>query len=182
MIGQNYKCVLSHDHPVVRLVRAIKACGLEQSRGICILKNAREAETARRWTAAVEAQHKYVIKAIEALGLPEALRPLAQEAVLHHEEVLRRHERPARPTPAPHHTTEATEAHPRERKARVRVDDEVAQAMKGLTLDEMYAYAQDALGTPQDLLKSRSAHLNNGLKRMWLGNQIRKKLSSGGGK
>jgi hypothetical protein len=61
--------------------------------------------------------------------------------------------------------------------------DEVAQALTGATLDEVYRLASKALGETQKALKEKYEHLNEGMQRMNLGNRIRgavAKMEEGG--
>jgi hypothetical protein len=51
--------------------------------------------------------------------------------------------------------------------------DEVAQALTGATLDEVYRLASKALGETQKALHEKYDHLNEGMQRMNLGNRIR---------
>lgn len=95
-------------------------------------------------------------------------------------------------------TTPATEATPKEKKAREPMakvlslhrkdyktctsfsgkpsldnDDQLAQALRGLTPDKVVATAERLCGLKSGELKARYAKLNNGQRRMNAGNRIR---------
>ena len=55
--------------------------------------------------------------------------------------------------------------------------DTTATALRGLELDEVYAYAADALATPEATLRTKYGHLNAGQQRMNLGNRIRGEIA-----
>lgn len=51
--------------------------------------------------------------------------------------------------------------------------DTVATALEGLTLEEVYELASEAMDTPVAELQAKYEHLNGGMQRMNLGNRIR---------
>lgn len=51
--------------------------------------------------------------------------------------------------------------------------DTMARLLRGKTLDEVYALAAEKLGVPEQELRARYAHLNNGMQRMNLSNRMR---------
>ena len=55
------------------------------------------------------------------------------------------------------------------------VGDEVAEILRPLTLDQMFTTAAAYLGENEEALKAKYAHLDNGRKRMTLGNRMRAK-------
>lgn len=55
-------------------------------------------------------------------------------------------------------------------------DDEVAKALRGMDLFDVYKAAADVLDTTAKELKAKYEHLNNGQQRMNLGNRIRKAI------
>jgi hypothetical protein len=55
--------------------------------------------------------------------------------------------------------------------------DKVAAKLRGLTLDEVYAFASKTLSLPQKDLRARYAKLNPGMQRMNLGNRCRAQLA-----
>lgn len=56
------------------------------------------------------------------------------------------------------------------------VGDEIANALRGLTLEEIFVAAAEYLGEDVDELSRKYAHLDNGRKRMVLGNRMRAKF------
>lgn len=52
-------------------------------------------------------------------------------------------------------------------------NDEVAQALRGLPIDEVYTMVAEARGVTVESLKAKYQHLNVGMQRMNLGNQMR---------
>lgn len=52
--------------------------------------------------------------------------------------------------------------------------DEVAEALRGMDLEEVYKYAAKTLKQPLAELKAKYEHLNKGQQRMNLGNRLRK--------
>lgn len=52
--------------------------------------------------------------------------------------------------------------------------DDIAQTLRGKTLDEVYAHAAKKLKEDEKALRSQYKHLNAGLQRMSLGNRLRK--------
>lgn len=52
--------------------------------------------------------------------------------------------------------------------------DSVAQRLRTMTFDEIYAYAAGAVGQSERSLRERFAHLNAGMQRMNLGNMVRR--------
>jgi hypothetical protein len=54
--------------------------------------------------------------------------------------------------------------------------DEVASKMRGMTLDQAYAFAAKTLQTDEKTLRARYENLNLGMQRMNLGNLVRKAL------
>lgn len=53
------------------------------------------------------------------------------------------------------------------------VGDRIAELLRGKTLDEAYTVAARFLRAPEDELRSKYSHLNNGQQRMNLGNRMR---------
>lgn len=56
--------------------------------------------------------------------------------------------------------------------------DDVAQTLRGKTLDEVYATASKKLKEPEKDLRAKYKHLNPGMQRMSLGNRLRKVLNA----
>lgn len=56
------------------------------------------------------------------------------------------------------------------------VNDEVAQTLRGLSVDEVYTEVSMIVGIPVHELENRYSHLNPGMQRMNLGNLLRKFL------
>lgn len=52
-------------------------------------------------------------------------------------------------------------------------DDELAQHLRGVDLDQVYSMAEDILEINEEDLRAKYGHLNQGLQRMNLGNRIR---------
>lgn len=57
--------------------------------------------------------------------------------------------------------------------ASVDSDDELAQKLRGLSIDEVYKHAAAVLKEPEADLRAKYAHLNVGMQRMNLGNRMR---------
>jgi colicin import membrane protein len=57
--------------------------------------------------------------------------------------------------------------------ASVDKNDELAQKLRGLTIDEVYTHAEAILKEPKADLMAKYAHLNTGMQRMNLGNRMR---------
>ena len=57
--------------------------------------------------------------------------------------------------------------------ASVDTNDELAQKLRGKTLDEVYAQAAKVLNEPEKDLRAKYTHLNVGMQRMNLGNRMR---------
>ncbi len=57
--------------------------------------------------------------------------------------------------------------------ASVDSNDELAQKLRGLSIDEVYKHAADVLKEPEADLRTKYAHLNTGMQRMNLGNRMR---------
>jgi hypothetical protein len=55
--------------------------------------------------------------------------------------------------------------------------DDIAQTLRGKTLDEVYATAAKKLKEPEKDLRAKYKHLNAGMQRMSLGNRLRKVLN-----
>lgn len=51
--------------------------------------------------------------------------------------------------------------------------DVVAELLRGMDLDGVYAIAADFLNEAEDELRAKAGHLNNGQQRMWCGNRMR---------
>jgi len=76
----------------------------------------------------------------------------------------------------PQYTAYTTELADGSKKRSIDKGDDVALALRKLTLDAVYATASSATGISQVGLRDRFAHLNPGMQRMNLGNMIRKAL------
>lgn len=76
----------------------------------------------------------------------------------------------------PQYTAYTTELADGSKKRSIDKGDDVAVALRRLTLDGVYAQASKATGISQVGLRDRFAHLNPGMQRMNLGNMIRKAL------
>ena len=80
-------------------------------------------------------------------------------------------------------TTLAQEATKERQKAGIRdVGDEAATMLRDKTLDECYTTTARFLKVPEDELRTKYGHLNNGQQRMCMGNRIRNTLKKGAGK
>ena len=170
--------VLPSDHPVRRLVQLLQHEVNSDTK--CKLIRALRASTAAHLkktpTHRVLQLHAEAVRELKFLALDElAVGSFSLEALALYQEAIEYH---STWTQGPKPKVKA----PKEPKAppepRPKVgNDEIAQLMKGLGLDEMYAMAQDKLGTPQTTLKARYGHLNPGLQAMNLRNRLR---SAGG--
>lgn len=60
------------------------------------------------------------------------------------------------------------------------VGDEIAEILRPLTLDQMFETAANYLGEDLEELQAKYAHLDNGRKRMTLGNRMRAKFKKEG--
>jgi hypothetical protein len=72
----------------------------------------------------------------------------------------------------------------REAKGLKDAGDQVADILRGCDLDMVYALAADFLNEPEEELRTKAGHLNNGQQRMWCGNRMRaymKKLAAQNG-
>jgi len=76
----------------------------------------------------------------------------------------------------PQYTAYTTELADGSKKRSIDKGDNVALALRKLTLDAVYATASSVTGISQVGLRDRFAHLNPGMQRMNLGNMIRKAL------
>ena len=76
----------------------------------------------------------------------------------------------------PQYTTYTTELADGSKKRSIDKGDDVALALRKLTLDAVYSTAASSTGISQRGLRDRFAHLNPGMQRMNLGNMIRKAL------
>lgn len=56
--------------------------------------------------------------------------------------------------------------------------DELAQKLRGMDLDDVYAKAAKTLGESERALKGKYSHLNVGMQRMNLGNRLRAALAN----
>lgn len=61
----------------------------------------------------------------------------------------------------------------RQNEGKTDVGDTVAEMLRGKTLDDMYTLAARFLRVPEDELRTKYGHLNNGQQRMNLGNRMR---------
>jgi hypothetical protein len=61
----------------------------------------------------------------------------------------------------------------RQAEGKTDVGDTVAEMLRGKSLDEMYTLAARFLRVPEDELRTKYSHLNNGQQRMNLGNRMR---------
>jgi len=76
----------------------------------------------------------------------------------------------------PQYTAYTTELADGSKKRSIDKGDDVALALRKLTLDAVYSTAASSTGIAQANLRDRFAHLNPGMQRMNLGNMIRKAL------
>jgi len=76
----------------------------------------------------------------------------------------------------PQYTAYTTELADGSKKRSIDKGDDVALALRKLTLDAVYSTAASSTGISQAGLRDRFAHLNPGMQRMNLGNMIRKAL------
>ena len=76
----------------------------------------------------------------------------------------------------PQYTAYTTELADGSKKRSIDKGDDVALALRKLTLDAVYSTAASSTGISQRGLRDRFAHLNPGMQRMNLGNMIRKAL------
>ena len=76
----------------------------------------------------------------------------------------------------PQYTAYTTELADGSKKRSIDKGDDVALALRKLTLDAVYSTAASSTGISQKGLRDRFAHLNPGMQRMNLGNMIRKAL------
>lgn len=76
----------------------------------------------------------------------------------------------------PQYTAYTTELADGSKKRSIDKGDDVALALRKLTLDAVYSTAASSTGISQVGLRDRFAHLNPGMQRMNLGNMIRKAL------
>lgn len=160
--------ILPHAHPVVQLMQAAYKGALPSVRAQLsrVLVASREAVKARKPSPKL---HEDAVTALKALrpDLPEEYWPLVDQGVEAHEGATRPRRAPRAAQSTPGATT------PRRRPSGPQ--DEVADAMVGMSLEQMYEYAAPILGSSVDELKAKYGHLNPGLQRMNLGNAMRRK-------
>jgi len=175
--------VLPPDHPVRRLVQLMQH-GVDSDTKCKLIRAIRASTTAHIKKTPVHRVlqlHTEAVSELRFLALDELpAGSVSPEALALYQEAIEYHSTKAQGGPArvkkvkePKVPKEPKQPKaPREPRPKVG-NDEIAQLMRGLDLDEMYAMAQDRLGTPQTTLKARYGHLNPGLQAMNLRNRLR---------
>jgi len=160
--------VLEDCHPLKMLVRAAFKGSDTHSGAVMISAISRTTEAFRRKELAKHATVAKDLISIRALVKPEFLTMLEDAIASAQQEA-----HGAAPVPEAPCDTPPGPRPPRRPPAGAH--DEVADALSGLTLDEMYEHAARGLGSTVEELRSRYGHLNKGMQRMNLGNRLRSK-------
>lgn len=165
--------VLPQDHPVRLLAWAMEDAGLlggdsglkcKLIRVITASSKAHIKKTRLHHASALSELQFLALDDPGAGPIPENVLAIYRDAVLFHK--ARSSGKESQTTPGP-----KGEKTPRPKAGK----DELALALQGLTLDEVYAIAAPALGSSEEELRTKYGHLNPGMQRMNLGNRMRSK-------